>query len=109
GEVDVQYVLKASAMMITDYSSVVFDCSFLNKPVVYYQFDRKRFIGAKGSHLDLDNDLPGDIAFTLQDVINGVENYSQNNFMMKNEKKERAKRFLKYKRSEERRVGKERK
>jgi len=97
GEVDVQDLLKASAMMITDYSSVAFDFSFLNKPVVYYQFDRKRFIGAKGSHLDLDNDLPGDIAFTLQDVINGVENYSQNNFMMKNEKKERAKRFLKYK------------
>lgn len=97
GEVDVQDLLKKSAMMITDYSSVAFDFSFLDKPVIYYQFDRKRFIGKRGSHLDLDNDLPGDIAFTLNRVIDEVEEYAKSNFKMKSENKARSARFLSYK------------
>ncbi|NOV15865.1 glycosyltransferase [Ensifer adhaerens] len=31
------------AVMITDYSSVAFDAGILNRPVVYYQFDRDAF------------------------------------------------------------------
>ena len=54
GEVDVQHLLKESALLVTDYSSVGFDFSFLHKPVLYYQFDRQRFLGRRGSHLDLD-------------------------------------------------------
>lgn len=94
GEVDVQDLLKNSAMMITDYSSVAFDFSFLDKPVIYYQFDRKRFIGKHGSHLDLDNDLPGDIAFTLESIIKNVKYYAQNHFEMKLDKKYKAAKFL---------------
>ncbi|MEX6101942.1 CDP-glycerol glycerophosphotransferase family protein [Mammaliicoccus sciuri] len=36
------YLFKESKLMITDYSSVAFDFSFLEKPVIYYQFDRDR-------------------------------------------------------------------
>ncbi|MCZ4151693.1 CDP-glycerol glycerophosphotransferase, partial [Escherichia coli] len=61
GEVDVQELIKTAAIMITDYSSVNFDFSFLHKPVHYYQFDRSRFLGRNGSHLDLDKELPGRI------------------------------------------------
>ncbi len=32
-----------AAVLITDYSSAVFDGVFLNKPVIYYQFDKKQF------------------------------------------------------------------
>ncbi|WP_404290910.1 CDP-glycerol glycerophosphotransferase family protein [Glutamicibacter arilaitensis] len=63
GEVDVQELIKSAAVMVTDYSSVAFDFSFLHKPVHYFQFDRARFLGKKGSHLDLDAELPGRIAF----------------------------------------------
>ncbi|MFB5282804.1 CDP-glycerol glycerophosphotransferase family protein [Peribacillus sp. Hz7] len=97
GEVDVQDLMKESALMITDYSSVAFDFSFLDKPVLYYQFDRRRFIGKKPSHLDLDNDLPGDIIYQLEDILALVEHYASNDFKMKDEFKKRAKKFLKYK------------
>ncbi|MGP4063920.1 CDP-glycerol glycerophosphotransferase family protein [Oceanobacillus sp. M65] len=96
GEMDVQDLLKESAMMITDYSSVAFDFSFLEKPIVYYQFDRKRFIGKRGSHIDLDEDLPGDIVYDLDNVISQVEIYAENGFKMKEENKNKAKKFLKY-------------
>ncbi|MBM7646055.1 CDP-glycerol glycerophosphotransferase [Scopulibacillus daqui] len=96
GEVDVQKLLKESMLMITDYSSVGFDFSFLHKPIIYYQFDRERFIGQHPSHLDLDNDLPGDIVNRLYDICHLVKEYAENNFKMKDEHKERASKFLKY-------------
>lgn len=40
---DVQKLLKSSAMMITDYSSVFFDMLYMKKPVIYYQFDYEQF------------------------------------------------------------------
>lgn len=97
GEIDVQFLLKQSSMMITDYSSVAFDFSFLSKPIIYYQFDREKFIGKKGSHIDLDNDLPGDIVFSIEDIVKTVEYYAKNDFEMKEVNKIKAKKFLKYK------------
>ena len=97
GEVDVQHLLKQSAMMITDYSSVAFDFSFLNKPIIYFQFDRERFIGKRGSHLDLNNELPGDIVFDIDEIIPVTEQYAKTNFEMKEENKKKAAKFLKFK------------
>src|SRR5699024_565650 len=91
GEVDVQHLIKQSAMMITDYSSVGFDFSFLHKPIIYYQFDRTRFIGSRPSHLDLDNDLPGEIALEQNELLSLINEYCESDFTMKD----------KYKRSEE--------
>src|SRR5699024_6712959 len=97
GEIDVQQLIKESAIMITDYSSVAFDFSFLNKPIIYYQFDRARFIGKRGSHLDLDNDLPGNIVTELNDIIALINRYALSDFKMKEEYKRKASKFLKYK------------
>lgn len=40
---DVQTLLKESAVLITDYSSVFFDFAFMHKPILFYQFDKKEF------------------------------------------------------------------
>lgn len=40
---DVQTLLKESALLITDYSSVYFDFSYMRKPVIYFQFDYEYF------------------------------------------------------------------
>ncbi|WRP06369.1 CDP-glycerol glycerophosphotransferase family protein [Rossellomorea aquimaris] len=97
GEVDVQKLLKESKLMITDYSSVGFDFSFLDKPVIYYQFDRNRFIGKRPSHLDLDQDLPGSIVKDIDSLIQELRSYGDNNFIMRPEYQERSLKFLKYK------------
>ncbi|WP_057911964.1 CDP-glycerol glycerophosphotransferase family protein [Peribacillus muralis] len=96
GEVDVQRLIKESAIMITDYSSVAFDFSFLHKPVIYYQFDRDRFIGKRPSHLDLDNDLPGDIVDELDELLNRLAEYAKTDFTMKKKYMDKADRFIKY-------------
>lgn len=96
GEVDVQQLIKESALMITDYSSVGFDFSFLYKPVLYYQFDVNRFIGKKGSHLDLTNDLPGEITNDQEELLTLIRNYAKSDFKVKGIYKIRADKFLKY-------------
>lgn len=40
---DVQTLLKESAVLVTDYSSVHFDFAYMRKPVLYYQFDEEVF------------------------------------------------------------------
>ena len=40
---DVQQLLKESALLITDYSSVYFDFTYMKKPVLFYQFDKEDF------------------------------------------------------------------
>lgn len=40
---DVQQLLKESALLVTDYSSVFFDFAYMKKPIFYYQFDADDF------------------------------------------------------------------
>lgn len=40
---DYEAALVESSIMITDYSGVAFDFAYLNKPVIYTQFDKKDF------------------------------------------------------------------
>lgn len=42
-EYDVQTVLKNSAYLITDYSSISFDFAYMKKPLCYFQFDYAEF------------------------------------------------------------------
>src|SRR6185437_12692580 len=90
GEVDVQHLMKQSAVLVTDYSSVGFDFSFLHRPVLYYQFDQARFFGPKGSHLDLDAELPGPIVFTAEDLLEQLESLAGGGFTMPSTYQRRA-------------------
>ena len=42
-EYDIQQIMKESAVMITDYSSVAIDFAYMKKPTLYYQFDEEKF------------------------------------------------------------------
>lgn len=40
---DVQVLLKESEILLTDYSSVAFDFAYMEKPLIYYQFDEMQY------------------------------------------------------------------
>ena len=69
GEVDAQKLLTSSAVLITDYSSVAWDFSFLNRPVLFFQFDAGQLVGERAPHIDYWTQLPGPIATTPQRLI----------------------------------------
>jgi len=72
GEASVQELIRSAELVVTDYSSVGFDAAILGRSVVYFQFDRERFLGPGGSHLDLDRDLPGRVAVNRQAAVAAV-------------------------------------
>jgi glycosyltransferase involved in cell wall biosynthesis/CDP-glycerol glycerophosphotransferase (TagB/SpsB family) len=42
-DVDIQQILAASGILVTDYSSMGFEMAYLERPVVYFQFDQDEF------------------------------------------------------------------
>ncbi|MFD1429515.1 CDP-glycerol glycerophosphotransferase family protein [Lacticaseibacillus mingshuiensis] len=94
GDVNVQDLIKESMIMLTDYSSVAFDFSFLHKPVIYYQFDRSRFLGKYPSHLDLDSELPGPITDQLDQIFAYLDASGERDFQMRPEDVVKADRFI---------------
>lgn len=77
---DIQDLLKSSAAMITDYSSVFFDMVYMKKPVIFFQFDeeifRKHQYGE--GYFDYHNTPFGDFCATGEETIRSLANLVQN-------------------------------
>lgn len=51
--------LNASDLLITDYSSIMFDYAVSKKKMILFTYDRKEYLGDRGIYIDLDEmDLP---------------------------------------------------
>jgi len=78
----IQRELAAAAVLITDYSSVAFDAAFLERAIIYYQFDRTQFLS--GEHLyskgyfDPVSDGFGPCCFEQGDVIEALRAILEN-------------------------------
>lgn len=75
GEETVQKLIIDNALMITDYSSVSWDFYYLKKPVLFYQFDQEEYLNKRGSYLDLNKDVFGEIYKNEDKLIYAIEQY----------------------------------
>ena len=82
-DVDINELYVISDILITDYSSVLFDYAILNRPIIFYMYDLDDYKeNIRGFYLDVYNDLPGEIIKTEEKVINtvlNIERYKLNN------------------------------
>ena len=73
-------ILYENSLLITDYSSISFDFSFLRKPVIYTHFDYKEYINSHYPEGDFDYNLYGfgpickDIQCTINEIIFEISN-----------------------------------
>ena len=79
-EADLQKVLTASALLVTDYSSICWDFLFLDRPVLFYQFDRDEYLEKTGSYIDLRKDLFGPVALTAEEASAWVRAFIEEGF-----------------------------
>ncbi|WP_371069575.1 CDP-glycerol glycerophosphotransferase family protein [Sediminibacillus sp. JSM 1682029] len=80
GEENIRDLIQNSSLMITDYSSVIFDFNYLEKPIIFYQFDLNDYLRYRGSYIDLREELIGEAAYKKEEVINLIEKYAGENF-----------------------------
>ncbi|EAJ4116152.1 capsular biosynthesis protein, partial [Campylobacter coli] len=70
-----------SSLMITDYSSVAFEMAYLNKPVIYYQFDHEEFFSShtlQKGYFDYEKDGFGPVVENEENLLKQLENLLQN-------------------------------
>lgn len=96
GDLILQDLIKESALLVTDYSSVANDFSFLYKPVLYYMFDQNKFLTNTGSHLDLERELPGAIFSIEYELVDEIIKIAKNSFKMDEKYKNRVKNIITY-------------
>ena len=78
---NLQDILKSAMLMITDFSSVAFDFGYMDKPVVYYQYDEKEFFEKhylKG-YFDYRKDGFGPVCTTFKELISSLRKIINNN------------------------------
>lgn len=81
-EYTVQDLMKSSAFMITDYSSVQIDFAYMKKPLAYFQFDYEKFSKlhyGKG-YFDYTNDGFGPVFDDENELINYIEQMAKTSF-----------------------------
>lgn len=86
----ISYYIKNSSMLLTDFSSIIFDFMFQNKPVVLYGLDYEDKNLSKYDKFDLNNlmqkkeNFPN-IFFKEDEVVNCIKKYIDNKFKIDDE------------------------
>lgn len=75
---DIAELYLVSDIMITDYSSVFFDYANLKRPILFFTFDLEKYRDKlRGFYLDIENELPGPLLKTSDEVMNAIKNIEQ--------------------------------
>lgn len=74
---DVNELYLISDLMITDYSSTMFDYANLNRPIIFHMFDRRTYdTEIRGFYLPLE-ELPGPITSTIEELAKAIKEQIQ--------------------------------
>lgn len=67
-EYDIYDFLNASDMLVTDYSSIMFDYAVSRKPIILFTYDKEDYLSTRGIYIDFDElDLP--MVSTVDELI----------------------------------------
>ena len=93
---DVQALLMRCNLLITDYSSVHFDVGYMEKPVIYYQFDMADFrkFSYQEGYFSYDNHGFGPVVKTEEALMEALLTSAQNGFRMEKEYHDRLDAFF---------------
>ena len=75
-------LLMAADICITDYSSVVFEYSLMQRPILFFAYDLTEYYDERGFYYPYENFVPGPIALTTEELVECIkkkESYDFNN------------------------------
>ena len=60
-------------LLITDYSSNIFEFSLMRKPMLFFAFDEIQYSFSRGFHRDYEESAPGTVCHTFDEVMDALE------------------------------------
>ncbi|MGO0604010.1 CDP-glycerol glycerophosphotransferase family protein [Brevibacterium linens] len=66
---DTNDLLLISDVLITDYSSVIYEYSLLERPMIFFAYDLETYSATRGMHRDYEEAAPGEIATNFDELI----------------------------------------
>lgn len=70
---DMEDLLLISDVLITDYSSVMFDYVLLKRPILFYVYDLENYRDVlRGFNVSLEDEAPGPLLETTDDVLDAI-------------------------------------
>ena len=73
-EDDINNIYKISDILITDYSSVIFDFAVLDRPIILYMPDLEEYTEQiRGFYFNMD-ELPGPVAHNEEELFTIIDN-----------------------------------
>jgi CDP-glycerol glycerophosphotransferase (TagB/SpsB family) len=88
--------IRSSAANITDYSSVAIDFLYMNRPILFYQFDVDEYIEKVDSYIDLRSEMFGYLSYNSNEAVDKLIDIINDDFqVIDNQKNERDK-FFRY-------------
>lgn len=65
-------LLKISDILISDYSSVIFDFSILERPIYSFAYDYETYLNERGCYIDITKELPNGICKTEEELLEKI-------------------------------------
>ena len=78
---DIQELYLISDMLITDYSSVMFDYSILKRPMIFFTYDLENYKNKlRDFYFDMIEEVPGPVCRTNDEMISFIKGYSEESY-----------------------------
>lgn len=73
---DINDLLTMTDILITDYSSVIFEYSLLERPVILFAYDLENYLDERNFYYDYEKFVPGPIVYNNDQIIELIKNNS---------------------------------
>lgn len=72
--VKIETALCAADILIADYSSLIFEYSLLNKPMLFYAYDLEQYEHDRSFYFEYKSFVPGKIVINNDEIIDAIKN-----------------------------------
>ena len=72
GEDELNDLLFVADLLVTDYSSVIFEASLLDIPMLFYSFDLEEYISSRDFYYDYKSFVPGKIVYNEEELTRAI-------------------------------------
>ena len=70
---EINDLLFITDLLITDYSSVIYEASILNIPMLFFAYDLEEYISSRDFYEPFESFVPGKIVHTLDELLASIE------------------------------------